>query len=285
MPLRFLRKPLVTLAVMGFLAAPLLASDDGSPVGRPLLGIGTAAMKSDPAGVTVAHVEPEGPAAKAGLKKGDRIVMAGDKEIKNFEELTKALAECKPGDKLALKVVRDSKERTVTVTLGNVPARGLREKTSAPKSRAYLGAFVQSLTPDLKEHLGINVDKGVLVAQIFPDSPAAQAGLMEEDVVTHVGDVAVATAKELSDAIVQLGTGKEVELTVFRGKESIKLKTQLQEAPDPWIFSGEKAAWPEGLGALSDSPRPFFPGTGTALQKKVEELERRLHELEQKMIK
>jgi S1-C subfamily serine protease len=80
--------------------------------------------------------------------------------------------------------------------------------------------------------MDLNVEKGAFVMQILPDSPAAQAGLMEEDVVTHVGNVAVETAKELSDAIVQAGPGKEVELTVARGTESIKLKARLQDETD-----------------------------------------------------
>jgi S1-C subfamily serine protease len=288
MRLRFVRKPLATLAVVGFLAAPVLAgADAASRVGRPYLGI-AAAKESDQAGVIVAQLQPDSPAAEGGLKKGDRIVMAGEKEIKSFQDLTKALADGKPGDKLTLKVLRDSNEQTITVTLGDAPSRHNSDKASAPKGQAYLGVFVQSLTPELKDSLDLNVEKGALIVQVLPDSPAAEAGLQEEDVVTHVGNVAVMTAKELSDAIVQHGTGKEVELTVARGHESIKLKARLQEAPDVGkIFFGERSDWPERLEAFSDSLWPFFPGLERkpSLQKKVEELEKRLHELEQRAIK
>jgi S1-C subfamily serine protease len=289
MRLWFLGKALAMLAVVSFLAAPVLAgSDAASSARRPYLGIAAAAKESDQSGVIVAQLQPGSPAEKAGLKKGDRIVIAGDKEVKTFEDLTKALADCKPGDKLALKVLRASNEQTITVTLGDAPSHRKGEKASDPKGHAYLGAFVQSLTPDLKDQLDLNVKKGALVIQVLPDSPAAQAGLREEDVVTHVGNKAVATAKELSDAIVQLGTGKEVELTVARGKESIKLKAQLQEVPDIGkVIFAERGDWPEHLEAFSDSLWPFFPGLERkpSLEKKVEELEKRLHELEQKTIK
>jgi S1-C subfamily serine protease len=276
---RFLSKPLAALAVAGLLAAPLLAGTAAKTAGRPYLGIGAAVAAEEGAGqtgVTVGAVSPGGPAGKAGLKEGDRIVRAGDKEVKTFQDLTSALAGHKPGDKLALKVLREGKEQAFTVTLGD-----------APKARAYLGVHAQSLTPALKDHLGLGVDKGALVTQVLPDSPAARAGLEEEDVVTQVGDKAVATPEELRDALQQVGPGKEVELTVARGRESVKLKVSPQEAP---AVSALPHGWgfqmPEGMEGFPGRLRPFLPERGDpALQKKVEELEKRLRELEQKIIR
>jgi S1-C subfamily serine protease len=116
---------------------------------------------------------------------------------------------------------------------------------------------VNRVVPQLIAHGKVDVEKGALVMQVVADSPADQAGLMEEDVVTHVGNQAVATSKELSDAIMQLGIGKEVELTVARGKESIKLKARLQEAPDTGkIFFAERPDWPESPEAFTE----FFSG-------------------------
>ena len=103
----FVGNSLATLAVVGFLAAPLLARDEA----RPYLGIAAAAKKSDRAGVLIAQLRPDSPAAKAGLKKGDRIVMAGDKEIETFKDLTKALTDYKPGGKLVLKLMRHAVEQ------------------------------------------------------------------------------------------------------------------------------------------------------------------------------
>jgi S1-C subfamily serine protease len=57
---------------------------------------------------------------------------------------------------------------------------------SPQKAGGFLGVHVQTLTAELKEHLELKADKGVLVAHVWPHSPAAKAGLKEEDVITQV---------------------------------------------------------------------------------------------------
>lgn len=284
-----LQKPIAALAVASFLAARVFAgADAGTPVGRPYLGIGAAAQEAGEPGVTVSAVSPESPAGKAGLKQGDRIVRAGDKEVKKFQDLRAAVARHQPGDPLALTVLREGKEQTLTVTLGDAPPQRTGATPPAARARAYLGVYTQSLTPALKDHLGLSAAKGVLVTQVVPDSPAAQAGLVEEDVVTHVGEVAVATSKELMDALQEVGPGKEVELTVARGPESVQLEARLQEAlAAGGVVPEWGPGWPEGFEAFSGHLRPFFPEMerNRALQKQVEELEKRVRELEQKVIK
>jgi S1-C subfamily serine protease len=228
-------------------------------------------------GVVVHSVSLDGPAAKAGLKGGDKIVKADGKDVKNFDDLKTLVAGHKPGDKLALVVVRDGKEQGLTVTLGEGP--------SAAKGAVYLGVLSQPLTPELKEHLGVAADKGALVARVLPNSPAAKAGLSEEDVITHVGDMAVSNPEQLREAVRKVGAGKEVVLKVVRGAKKMDVKARLEEAPaGVGALPNGLRGMPEGFENIPGEFRPFLFGTPQAseLQKKLQELENRVRELEQK---
>ena len=145
------------VALAGLLAIPLFAfAATASATGKPYLGMAAEALAQDatPNGVTVHSVTPDGPAGKAGLKSSDRIVMADGKEVKSFDALKEALANHKPGDKVALKVLRDGKEQVITVTMGEAPKAATPATVPHAKPFAYLGVQTQPLTAELKEHLG-----------------------------------------------------------------------------------------------------------------------------------
>jgi S1-C subfamily serine protease len=284
------RKLFAAVALAGLVAAPvsLVAAESAKKPAKPYLGIGVSAQtkEANQDGVTLKEVSPDGPAAKAGLKEGDRVVMAGDKKVTRFKDVVDALANHKAGDKLVFKVIRDGKEQAITVTLGEQPKQK-EEAKSAEKSPAYLGVYTQVLSPELKERLELKADKGVLVTEVLPGSPAAKAGLAEEDVITHVDDVAVNNPNDLRSAIEKVGAGKEVALKVMRGKKEMELKAQLQALPAGERFLGKGIEMPEGFDQFPGHFRSFFhDGAKTAeLEKKVQELQERVHQLEQKLNK
>jgi S1-C subfamily serine protease len=283
------RKLAASLAMAGLLTAPLLATAaTAKPAHRAYLGLAAEAAKADAQGVLVQSVDPQGPAGKAGLKNSDRIVMVDGKAVKSFEDLKKTLAGHKPGDALVLKVSRDGKEQSITVTLGAAPRPAEAAIPPAGKTGAFLGVHAQALTADLKEHLEVATDKGALVTDVLPESPAARAGLHADDVITHVGDQAIGTPEELRDAIRKSGAGKDVALKVVRGTKKMDVKARLETIPAGTpTFHGLPAGVPEGFGQFSDQFRPFFSGMEKvpALEKKLQELENRVHELEQKAAK
>ena len=244
----------------------------------------------------ITQVAPESPAAKAGLKAGDVVTKIGDKEIKNADAFVEAVAGHKPGDKLSVHFLREGKEHDITTTLAERPDRRaeqprprLPRDVSNPLERprgAFLGIQMQELTTDLKSRLKVEADKGVVITEVVPASAAAKAGLKPDDVVTSLGDKAVANPAELRRAIQEAGTGKEVTLKLARGNDQLEVKVLLGEAP------------PE---ALSRIPRgdirlpninlerimPLLEG-GTRveeLEKRIQELERRIQELEKKLEK
>src|SRR6476646_5849553 len=73
---------------------------------RGFLGV-TVAPADGERGVIIKDVTADSPAAKAGLKVGDRVVKVGDQDVKDAEAFVKTVSSRKPGDKLALTVQRD----------------------------------------------------------------------------------------------------------------------------------------------------------------------------------
>ncbi|HEX8106012.1 MAG TPA: trypsin-like peptidase domain-containing protein [Solirubrobacteraceae bacterium] len=103
---------------------PLLERD--GKVDRPYLGVSTSEPTGAADGALVRSVIPGGPSAKAGLRAGDRIVRVGDRAVRAPEDVAAAIAERKPGEKVAVRFVRGGGERTATVELGTRPTESRR---------------------------------------------------------------------------------------------------------------------------------------------------------------
>jgi predicted metalloprotease with PDZ domain len=145
---------------------------------------------------------------------------------------------------------------------------------------------MQALTPELKNRLKVEADKGVVLTEVVPDSPAAKAGLKPDDVITSMGDKAVANPAELRRAIQEAGPGKEVTLKFARGNDKREVKALLGEAPPEAM-----ARIPRGEVRLPninlERLMPLLEG-GTRveeLERRVQQLEQRIQELEKKLEK
>src|SRR5437868_1525754 len=108
------RKLLLAMGVFGLALLPLAAQESDEPAkgrGRAFIGVGVEPISenAERPGLMVREVEPEGPAAKAGIKQGDILLKVGGKELKDFQNLVSMIAEHKPGDQVTLSVMRDGK--------------------------------------------------------------------------------------------------------------------------------------------------------------------------------
>ncbi len=82
--------------------------------------------------------------------------------------------------------------------------------------RGWLGVYIQDLTPDLARSFGFDGTEGVVVSQVVKDGPAAEAGLIEGDIILEVKGRKVRDGRELLAAVAALAPGSTVELEVFR---------------------------------------------------------------------
>lgn len=106
----------------------------------------------------------------------------------------------------------------------------LEEKGSV--TRGWLGVGIQELTPVLEKSFGLSDQGGVLVADVFKDSPAEKAGIESGDVITRFDGKQVPEAKDLSRIVASTPVGKTVDVTLVRNGEVIDRSVKLGEMKD-----------------------------------------------------
>ena len=95
----------------------------------------------------------------------------------------------------------------------------------------WTGARLLSLDPELARRYGISEKRGALVFKVFPDSPAAAAGLQEKDVIVSAGGHAVASREDVTTALYTAAAGSPVDLEVHRGGRTVKVAVKAVRPP------------------------------------------------------
>lgn len=140
-------------------------------------------------GALAESVSPDGPAARGGMKDGDVIVKFGERVVSNFTDLEKAVAATRPGSAVPVEVVREGKAVRLNITVIERPA----EKDLAGRLGGD-GPLVPG-APDVKpvkSKYGLTMRAaeeggGAEIVSVAPGTPASDAGLQPNDVITHVG--------------------------------------------------------------------------------------------------
>jgi len=98
--------------------------------------------------------------------------------------------------------------------------------------RAWLGVYIQDLTPELAESMGISIKEGVLVSEVIKNSPAEKSGIKRGDVILSIDNENVQTSKELQQKVLSKGVGKEVLIKLIREGQEITIKVKLEKMPE-----------------------------------------------------
>jgi serine protease Do len=141
----------------------------------------------DISGALVQDVTPGGPADKAGLKNGDVIRKLNGQSVEGSGQLTAMVTNMNPGTEATLNIIRDGQPMTIHITLGERPSNlAVTAGGGAPSEGTLRGVTVQNLTPEIRDQLGLPAGaRGVVVANVDPNSPAAQA-LQQGDVIDSI---------------------------------------------------------------------------------------------------
>ncbi|HEX2853822.1 MAG TPA: DegQ family serine endoprotease [Opitutaceae bacterium] len=163
-------------------------------------------------GALVRDVTEDSPAAKAGIQSGDILLEVNGKPVADSQRLRFAVAEVRPGAEANLKLVREGKEQTVKVTVGDQPGEQRLSGTGGPAAKdegSLNGVGVTDLTPAARGEFDIPASvRGALVTQVDPDSPSAAAGLNPGDVIQEINGKAVRTSEEAIKLTEKTETGK-----------------------------------------------------------------------------
>ena len=95
----------------------------------------------------------------------------------------------------------------------------------------WIGVHLQDMTADLADGFGLPHPEGGLIVAVEPGSPAAKAGLEVGDVVTGVGGVLSANARDVMAAIAQIQVGQRAKLAVFRAGAAHRIEITVAELP------------------------------------------------------
>ena len=174
-------------------------------------------------GVLVAEVIDGTPAFRAGLESGDLIVGLNGDDIANPNALSRKVAAFPPGRKVDVKVLRDGKEKNISVTLGE---RDADEAVTAEapandndELATQMGLRVEELSEGLRRQYRVPDDvDGVLVTGVRAGSPAQEAGLRAGVVILQVDGEDVRSRGALED---------KIENAREDGKDAVLLRMQL----------------------------------------------------------
>lgn len=117
----------------------------------------------------------------------------------------------------------------------------LREKGEV--DRGWLGVRIQQVTPELAEGLGLDEEKGALVASVEPDGPADHAGIRTGDVILEFNGENVERMRDLPRLVAAVEAGQESEIVVWRNGEEITLEATIAEQTEESMaaFGGSRS--------------------------------------------
>jgi len=127
----------------------------------------------------------------------------------------------------------------VPVNLAKWVAGQLLERGSV--RRAYLGVMIQPVTSQLATQFGVKVGEGVVVTQVFNDTPAAKAGVKPGDVILKFNGKAVSTPNELQGVVEESNIGQKYDLDIVRDGKPMSVGITLLEQPKEYGLAGTES--------------------------------------------
>jgi Do/DeqQ family serine protease len=191
---------------------------------QPVTGeIATSMGLKNARGVIVSEVQPGSAAERAGIKQGEVITSLNGTAVNEPNVLRNEIARTAPGATVTLAVERNGREEQVKATLGEFTQQAENQNQQGDqgttgRQTGKLGFSVTPLTPDVATQLGVNRNtQGVVVAQVDPSGPAADAGIQPQDIIEQVNQQPVHSAADVRAALARTRTRPALLLVNHRG--------------------------------------------------------------------
>ncbi len=171
-----------------------------------------------PRGALIAQVGGDSPAERAGLLSGDIIIEFDGEEIETSADLPHVVGLITPGTLCQVVIVREGLETVIEVEVGGLAADQVARVGPSIVSDGtvtILGMRMAPADPEALSELGLA--GGVQVVALEPDSPAAEAGVREGDVLTRLGSRPIGRMRDLEGIADELSPGASVPARLIRG--------------------------------------------------------------------
>ncbi|MDF1762529.1 MAG: DegQ family serine endoprotease [Oleibacter sp.] len=179
------------------------------------------------AGALIAQVLDGSPAEDAGLVSGDIITKVNGETIYLSSDLPHQIGRLKAGEKARLTLVRQGKEKKITVVIGAMPDSGAMLKSSkkapAEHNSNRLGLVVSEMSDQQRQQVG----EGVVITDI-ESGLGAQAGLMRGDVISMIDNVRIRSVADFEKAVKNLPKKGFVPMRVVRGGQASFIPLRIQ---------------------------------------------------------
>lgn len=185
-----------------------------------------------PQGALVAQVSAGSPAEKGGIRSGDIILEFNGRSVPVSNALPPLVGSVAPGDAVDVDILRDGEQKTLAITIEalddeQVAAAGTGSTPEKDES-SRLGVVVAEVSADAREQFGI--EYGVVVTEIDPEGAAAEAGVLEGDVIVSLNREKIESVADLEKLVDDAPSDEALPILVQRDASPMFLALTLPDA-------------------------------------------------------
>ena len=181
-------------------------------------GLAKALKLEDLNGAIITNVISGSPAEEAGVEEKDVIILVNGERVDDSSNLKNLISSGRPNDKTKLTIIRDGREKKLTVTLGTRPG----EKELADNFRHgnkqfdLLGLIVESFTDADESTFSLGSEGGVQVVDVKQESSAGENNIQPGDIITEIGKTIISDADDYKVELESYSKGDTIMLRILR---------------------------------------------------------------------
>jgi serine protease Do len=149
------------------------------------------------------------------------ILAYNNKAVKDNHELPPMVAGTPVGDEAGVTVLRDGKKLQLTAKIAKLSAEESGPEEPGQAAKGKWGLALQDLSPQVARKLGLKTDRGALIVDVQPDSPAERASIRKGDVILEVNRQPVSSVEECKEEVAKADGKDSLLLLLQRGPASV----------------------------------------------------------------
>jgi len=185
-------------------------------------------------GVLVKEVLKDSPAEKGGIKTGDVITEVEDIRIDGMDELKNLIGNMAPNTEVAIKLIRDKKEKKLKIKLAERNPEALGGFSPGTNSdEDIVGLQVQPINSALMQKYGLSKEEtGMVVVNVKSKSPAFNAELREGDIIKKINTRAINNADDYREALKGVKAGQSLLFYVKRDRTTFYVGVKIKDSKE-----------------------------------------------------